>query len=64
MVKKDGTPFWVQLTSAPPEEVVAMGRKPVCRVVMSDITERRAVQEENARLLAQLRASSSPPKKT
>ena len=63
MVKKDGTPFWVQLTSAPPDLAQAMGREPVCRVVMSDITERKAVQEENARLLAQLRQSSSDPKK-
>ena len=63
MVKKDGTPFWVQLTSAPPDLAQAMGREPVCRVVMSDITERKAVQEENARLLAQLRQSSSDQKK-
>jgi len=63
MVKKDGTPFWVQLKSAPPGLAQAMGRKPVCRVVMSDITERRALQEENSRLLAQLREPKSNPGK-
>lgn len=63
MVKQDGTPFWVQLTSAPPDLAQATGREPVCRVVMSDITERRALQEENSRLLAQLQQAKINPKK-
>jgi PAS domain S-box-containing protein len=63
MVKKDGTPFWVQLTSAPPVEAQGVGSEPVCRVVLSDITERRMVQEENAKLLAQLQLPKSGPKK-
>jgi len=61
MVKQDGTPFWVQLSSAPPSPAQAMGRDPVCRVVMSDITERRALQQENVRLLAQLREPKRNP---
>lgn len=55
MVKQDGTLFWVQLTSAPPDLSQALDQEPVCRVVMHDITERRALQEEIFRLLAQLR---------
>jgi PAS domain S-box-containing protein len=63
MVKKDGTPFWVQLTSAPPDAVPGVGGEPVCRVVLSDITERRRVQEENAKLLAQLHPRKRAPGK-
>jgi len=55
MLKQDGTLFWVQLTSAPPDPSQALDQEPVCRVVMNDITERRALQEEIFRLLAQLR---------
>jgi PAS domain S-box-containing protein len=65
MVKKDGTPFWVQLTSAPTESPTesGMGKSghSACRVVVSDITERKRVQEENARLLAQLQQVRQPP---
>ena len=63
MVKQDGTPFWVQLTSAPPDPAQASKDKPVCRVVMSDITERRALQEENAKLLSHLKPSKGNPGK-
>jgi PAS domain S-box-containing protein len=63
MVKKDGTPFWVQLTSAPPDAGQAAGGEPVCRVVLSDITERRRLQEENAKLLAQLHPAKKAPGK-
>jgi PAS domain S-box-containing protein len=63
MVKKDGTPFWVQLTSTPPDAVNGVGSEPVCRVVLSDITERRRVQEENAKLLAQLHPPTRGPKR-
>lgn len=63
MVKKDGTPFWVQLTSTPPDAGEGVGSEPVCRVVLSDITERRLVQEENARLLAQLHPPRGRPRK-
>jgi PAS domain S-box-containing protein len=63
MVQRDGTPIWVQLTFAPPDLIQAMGREPVCRVVVSDITERRALQEENSKLMAQLRKLKKNPKK-
>jgi len=63
MVKKDGTSFWVQLTSTPPDVVQGMSSEPVCRVVLSDITERRIVQEENSKLLAQLHPPKGGPKK-
>jgi PAS domain S-box-containing protein len=63
MVKKDGTLFWVQLTSTPPDAVQGLGREPVCRVVLSDITERRRVQEENSQLQAQLHPPKVRPKK-
>jgi len=64
MVKPDGTRFWVQLTSAPSAPVQAMGREPVCRVVMSDITERRALQHENGALRARLREPAGHPGRT
>jgi len=63
MVKRDGTPFWVQLTSTPPDEGHGVGSEPLCRLVLSDITDRRRVQEENAKLLAQLHPPKRFPKK-
>jgi PAS domain S-box-containing protein len=64
MVKKDGTPFWVQLTSAPPGPRQSSGREPVCRLVMSDITERKTLEEEKSRLQDQLRRVRHNPPKT
>jgi PAS domain S-box-containing protein len=63
MVKKDGTLFWVQLTSAPPDAIEGEGREPAWRVVLSDITERKRVEEVNSKLLAQLPWSKRGPKK-
>lgn len=63
MVKRDGTLFWVQLTSTPPDAADGAGSESVCRVVLSDITERRKVQEENSSLLAQLHPPKKGPKK-
>lgn len=63
MVKKDGTPFWVQLTSTPPEAGHGEGRESACRVVLSDITERRRVGEENSKLMSQLHPPSRGLKK-
>ena len=42
-VRKDGAPFaaWMEATVAPDD-----GGAPVCRVVISDITERKAIQEK------------------
>jgi two-component sensor histidine kinase len=50
MVRQGGNPFWARLeaTLAQDEESGA----PVCRVVMSDITERKRAEEEGERLLA------------
>ena len=54
MVKKDGALFWVQLTSSPTDALNGAVGESVCRVVLNDITELRRVQDENAKLLAQL----------
>lgn len=63
MVKKDGTLFWVELTSSNPDAVPGEGSEPVCRVVLSDITERRRAQEENAKFKAQFHTPKRAPKK-
>jgi PAS domain S-box-containing protein len=54
MVHKDGTPFWVSLSATPPSSTGDTAEAPACRLVLSDITERKRVEDENARLLAQL----------
>ncbi len=43
MVKKDGTPFWTTLVATIAHDVDGA---PVCRIVMSDITELKKAQEE------------------
>ncbi|MEI6335966.1 MAG: response regulator [Methylococcaceae bacterium] len=43
MVKPDGTQFWVQLTET---AVQSYNREPLCRVVLSDINERKKVEAE------------------
>jgi hypothetical protein len=63
MVKKDGTPFWVQLTSTPPDAAQDAGSTAVCRVVLSDITEKKMLQEENSNLRAQFQPPKRGPKK-
>lgn len=63
MVKQDGTLFWAQLSSTLPSQAQANDHKPDCRVVMSDITERRNLKDEIAMLQSQLRQSKSRPKK-
>jgi PAS domain S-box-containing protein len=54
MVKKDGTTFWARLSATPPSSVRDTDGAPASRLVLSDITERKRVEEENAELLAQL----------
>jgi len=61
MVKKDGIPFWVQLTSSPSDSVQGIAGEPANRLVMSDITERKRVQEENAKLKIQLEKARKQP---
>jgi PAS domain S-box-containing protein len=54
MVKKDGSQFWVRLDST---MVQNAGRMAVCRVVVSDITERKQAEEKQKKLEEQLRQS-------
>ena len=59
MVKKDGTPFWAQLTTTPLASDQA-GGDGASRLVLSDITERKRMQEENAKLLGKLQRAPRP----
>lgn len=59
MVKKDGTVFWVRLTSTPPSLGRDQEGAPASRMVLSDITDRKLVEEERARLLEQLQKGES-----
>ena len=59
MVKKDGTSFWARLTAtASQDPLVTPGQNTagllVSRLVLSDITEQKRVEEEKAKLEAQL----------
>ena len=53
MVKKGGTAFWVRLEGTAAEDA---GGAPVCRVVMSDITERKQAGETLRQAHAELTA--------
>ena len=52
MLRKDGAPFWARLEATAAQDADGA---PVCRVVMSDITERKRAEEEKAKLEAQNR---------
>lgn len=53
MVEKSGTPFWVRLdANATQNEDDA---SPVCRIVLTNITERKCAEENNIKLEAQYR---------
>ena len=45
MVKKDGTAFWAHLEATAAQDADGA---PVCRVVMSDITERKQAEDDAA----------------
>jgi PAS domain S-box-containing protein len=60
MIQKYGKPFWVSLSATPPSSVRDADGAPASRLVLSDITERKRVEDENARLLAQLQQARSP----
>ena len=60
MIRKDGVPFWVSLSATPPNSVQDINGAPASRLVLSDITERKRVEDENARLLAQLQQTRIP----
>ncbi|MBU1341281.1 MAG: PAS domain S-box protein [Proteobacteria bacterium] len=50
MVNKDGQLFWVHLTAVASQDDTG----PICRIIMSNITERKRSEEENKTLQAQL----------
>jgi PAS domain S-box-containing protein len=60
MVHKDGQPFWVSLSATPPNSVQDTEGVSASRLVLSDITARKRVEDENARLLAQLQQTRIP----
>jgi PAS domain S-box-containing protein len=60
MVHRDGLPFWVSLSATPPSSVQDTDGAPASRLVLSDITARKRVETENARLLAQLQQTRIP----
>ena len=65
MVKNDRTTFWVQLTATSAQDPSTgigsdAGGAPVTRVVLSDITERKRVEEEKRALEAQLQEARKP----
>jgi PAS domain S-box-containing protein len=57
MVKADGTAFWVRLSATPPRQAGDKVGAPVNRLVMTDISDRKRVEMENAKLLEKLRQS-------
>jgi PAS domain S-box-containing protein len=60
LAKKDGTILWVSLSATPPNASGEADAPPQSRLVLSDITDRKRVEIENARLLEQLRQARSP----
>ena len=52
MVKKDGAPFWVRMEAAVAQD---SDGAPVCRVVMSDISEHKRIEVEKVKLEVQHR---------
>ena len=60
MIQKDGMPFWVSLSATPPSSVRDADGAPASRLVLTDITERKRAETENARILAQLQQTGIP----
>jgi PAS domain S-box-containing protein len=60
MIQKDGMPFWVSLSATPPSSVRDTDGAPASRLVLTDITERKRAEDENARLQAQLQQTGIP----
>jgi len=52
MVKADGTPFWVRLTASAQEPSASSGldSTPTSRVVLSDISEQKQIEQDKAQL--------------
>jgi PAS domain S-box-containing protein len=66
MVKADGTAFWVRLTATTqdPRERSGHGTggAPVSRVVLSDISEQKQIEQDKAKLDAQLQQAKKRPR--
>jgi PAS domain S-box-containing protein len=65
MVKADGTPFWVRLTSTTQDATSGrtdIGSVPVSRVVLSDISEQREIEQSKAKLDARLQQARPRPR--
>lgn len=65
MVRVDGTPFWVRMTATTTGESSASsgpadGGAPVLRVVLSDISEQKQMEQEGAERDTQVRPAKNP----
>ena len=65
MVKTDGTVFWVRLTATTQDPPTSSGHgtggAPVSRVVLSDISEQKQMEQDKAKLDAQLQQAKKHP---
>ena len=62
MVKTDGEAFWVRLTATTQDSGGGTGGAPTSRVVLSDISEQKQIEQDKARLDAQLRQAKKRPR--
>ena len=62
MVKADGKPCWVRLTASMQESLAgsAPDTPPMSRVVLSDISEQKKIEQDKAQLDAQLQQAKRP----
>jgi PAS domain S-box-containing protein len=62
MVKTDGEAFWVRLTATTQDSGGGTGGAPTSRVVLSDISEQKQIEQDKAKLDAQLRQTKKRPR--
>ena len=66
MVKSDGTAFWVRLTATTQDPRASSGKgaggAPTSRVVLSDISEQKQMEQDKAKLDARLQRSQKRPR--
>jgi len=66
MVKSDGTAFWVRLTATTQDPRTSSGKgvggAPTSRVVLSDISEQKQMEQDKAKLDARLQRSKKRPR--
>ena len=62
MVKTDGEAFWVRLTATTQDSGGGTGGAPTSRVVLSDISEQKQMEQAKARLDAQLQLAKRRPR--